>query len=234
MPAEAAGDLVEEEMRLRKELSNARQELTTKKHTLEILRKEKDALEAQRPETLKEQVEDADAEIAELRKQLKEATGPIFGPVVTKPSPGRPGARSSAASGWGALINDAKSKTLDAASPVSSEPVLWPAARCPRPPRRVRARAAGGSVLRFSRACSLTHSARLDRAGCAVETKQLPGATAAKAADARGSAATASALAAGPWQQLLLRQRQCSSCGNICPRSRELNRPRGERRNRST
>ena len=157
MPAEAAGDLVEEEMRLRKELSNARQELTTKKHTLEILRKEKDALEAQRPETLKEQVEDADAEIAELRKQLKEATGPIFGPVVTKPSPGRPGARSSAASGWGALINDAKSKTLDAASPVSSEPV-YGQRRATRARRAVYARVllVGASFVSLVRALSHT------------------------------------------------------------------------------
>ena len=119
----ATEELVAEELALRKELSKSREELVGKQHTLEILRKEKGALEAKRPEALREQVQEADDEIAELRSQLKALTG--FSPAKPKQpaataSRGSPsssalaaGRSAGGASGWGALINDAKSKTLD-------------------------------------------------------------------------------------------------------------------------
>lgn len=132
-PTDALSELVAEEMRLRTELSKARQELLNKQHTLEILHKEKDVLEAQRPQALAVQVAEADKELAELRRQMGEAAGPVFGAHATNASPA--GSSTSAASGWGALIHVAKARTLAQPSPVG---------RCARA-RFVR------SLLRFRR-----------------------------------------------------------------------------------
>ncbi len=105
---DALSEVVAEEMRLREELSGARKELVNKQHTLEILHRHNDALEAQRPQALREQAEEVDTEIAELRSQLET----MVGPSATSASPG------TAASGWGALIHVAKAKTLPCSPPV--------------------------------------------------------------------------------------------------------------------
>ncbi len=109
--ADALSEAVAEEMRLREELSVARKELVNKQHTLEILHREKEALEAQRPQVLREQTEEVDAEIAELRSQLEAMVGPGAANASS-------GTAASAASGWGALIHVAKAKTLRSPPPV--------------------------------------------------------------------------------------------------------------------
>ena len=96
-PTDALSELVAEEMRLRTELSKARQELLNKQHTLEILHKEKDVLEAQRPQALAVQVAEADKELAELRRQMGEAAGPVPPFSAPAPSPSPP----SLAPPWG-------------------------------------------------------------------------------------------------------------------------------------
>ena len=109
--ADALSEVVAEEMRLRQELSVARKELMSKQHTLEILHREKEALEAQRPQALREEIEEVDAEIAELRSQLEA----MVGPGATNASAG---STASAASGWGALIHVARAKSLHSPPPV--------------------------------------------------------------------------------------------------------------------
>lgn len=168
-------ELVAEEMQLRKELSMARQELVNKKHTLEILQKERDAFKSQLPDALMQQKKDIDAEIAELRSQLKDAKGGVIVPPETNrvgsyaglaASPGKP-----AAAGWGALINDAKSTPLPSSSSVG---------------RGVYARLLNYLLCLLS--CeSLSHTASTRIAGYSVKTNGLQRAAAAAAVEPSGT-----------------------------------------------